>query len=171
MIASQGTGSGTWKMSFVYTHTGKAEELQQHMTMVDLTGSIRFTRGEERNNDMPFLEAKLTKKGDGSVKSTVYRKKTNTDQYLNFVSHHPRHQKLGVVRTLMNRYETKTSEEGEKEEEEEYLKGALRKCGYPSWAFKKAMKKRREKSRQEKKKQELQKPGCHLIRRRCLREV
>ena len=63
---------------------------------------------------MPFLDAKFTRKEDGSVKSTVYRKKTHTDQYLNFASHHPKHQKLGVVRTLMNRCETITSEEGDK---------------------------------------------------------
>ena len=30
-----------------------------------------------------------------------------------------------------------TSEEGDKKEKEEYLKGALRRCGYPSWALKK----------------------------------
>ena len=58
---------------------------------------------------MPFLCAKLTKNEDGGVKSTVYRKKTHTDQYLNVASHHPKHQKLGVVRMLMNRCETITT--------------------------------------------------------------
>ncbi len=71
------------------------------------------------------------------MKSTVYRKKTHTGQYLIFASHHPKHQKLGVVRTLMNRCETITSEEGDKKEEMEHLRGALRVCGYPSWALKK----------------------------------
>ena len=53
------------------------------------------------------------------MKSTVFRKKTHSDQYLKFTSLHPRHQTLGVVRTLMNRGDTITSEEGDKKEEEE----------------------------------------------------
>ena len=118
-------------------HTGKAKKLQKHMNTVDPTGSIIFMREDEENNSMPFLDAKFTRKEDGSVKSTVYRKKTHTDQYLNFASHHPKHQKLGVVRTLMNRCETITSEEGDKKEEVEHLRGALRVCGYPSWALNK----------------------------------
>ncbi|KAI0238072.1 hypothetical protein LSAT2_011287 [Lamellibrachia satsuma] len=85
-----------------------------------------FRMVNEENNTMPFLDAKFTRKEDGSVKSTVYRKKTHTDKYLNFASHHPKHQKLGVVRTLMHRCETITSEEGDKKEEVEHLRGALK---------------------------------------------
>ncbi|KAI0231562.1 hypothetical protein LSAT2_018059 [Lamellibrachia satsuma] len=107
------------------------------MNTVDPTGSIIFTREDEENNSMPFLDAKFTRKKDGSVKSTVDRKKTHTDQYLNFVSHQPKHQKLGVVRTLIHRCETITSEEGDKKEEVEHLREALRVCGYPSWALNK----------------------------------
>ena len=109
-------------------HTGKAEELQQHMNTVDHTGSIAFKRGEEGNNGMSFLSAKRTRKEDDSVKSTVCRKKTHTDQYLNFISHHPRHQKLGVVIAHVNRCDTITSEEGDTKEEEENLIGILRRC-------------------------------------------
>ena len=116
-------------------HTGKAKKLQQHMNTVDPTGSIIFTREDEENNSMHFLDAKFTRNEDGSVKSTVYRKKTHTDQFLNFASHHPKHQKLGVVRTLMHRCETITSEEGDKKEEVEHLREVLRVCGYPSWAL------------------------------------
>ena len=117
-------------------HTGKANELQQHVNTVDPTGSIIFTREDEENNIMPFLDEMFTTQEDGSVKSTVYKKKTHADQYLNFASHHPKHQKLGVVRTLMNRCETITSEEGEKNKEEEHLRRALRVGGYPFWALK-----------------------------------
>ena len=115
-------------------HRGKANTLQ-HMNSVDPTCSIIFTREDEENNSMPFLDAKFTRKEDGSLKSTVYTKKTHTDQYLNFASHHPTHQKLGFVRTLMNMCETMTSEEGDKKEDVEHLRGVLRVGGYPSWAL------------------------------------
>ena len=118
-------------------HTRKANKLQQHMNTVDHTRRFISTREDEENNSMPFLDAKFTRKEDGSVKSTVYRKKTHTDQYLNFASHHPKHQKLGMVRIRMNRCETTTSEEGDKKEEVERLRGALRVYGYPSWALNK----------------------------------
>ena len=65
-------------------HTCKVEELEQHMNTVDPTCSIRFTREDKENSSMPFLDAKFARKDDGSVKSTVYRKMTHADQYLNF---------------------------------------------------------------------------------------
>ena len=68
---------------------------------------------------MPFLDAKFTRKKDGGVNCTVYRKKTYTDQDLNIASHHPKHQKLGVVRTPMNRCETIPTEEVDKKEDRE----------------------------------------------------
>ena len=59
-------------------HTGKAKTLQQHMNTVDPTGSIIFTREDEENNSVPLLDAKVTRKEDGSVKSTVFRKRMHT---------------------------------------------------------------------------------------------
>ena len=49
----------------------------------------------------------------------------------------------------MNRCETITSEEGDKKEEVEHLREALRVCGYPSWALNKvtdSSKKKRKKT-------------------------
>ena len=42
-------------------HEGKANKLQQHMTTVDPTGSIIFTRGGKENSSMPFSDAKFTR--------------------------------------------------------------------------------------------------------------
>ena len=98
-------------------HTGKAEQLQQRMNTTDCTGSIVFIRDDGENNGMPFLDAKFTKKEDGCVKSTVYRKKTRTRTLCPTNS---KHQKPGVV---MNRSETTTTEEGDKKEEMEHLRG------------------------------------------------
>ena len=73
---------------------------------------------------------------DGSVKSTVYRKNTYTDQYLDVASHHPRHQKL--VRNLMNKYEMKTTEEGARRNRYGTQERSLKSISihsYPPWAL------------------------------------
>ena len=70
---------------------------------MDPTGSIKFTHEEETDNSIPFLDTHIHRRYDGSIKVKVYRKKTHTNQYLAFDSHHPLHQKMGVIRTLMNR--------------------------------------------------------------------
>ena len=68
-------------------------------------------------------------------KLLVYRKATNTDQYLNFSSHHSIHHKLGVIRTLLDRIHSVVTEDEDKEEEEK-IKLVLSRCGYLSWFFK-----------------------------------
>ena len=71
------------------------------------------------------------------MKITVYMKKAHTDHYVNFASHDPKHQKLGVVKTLMNMCETITTEEAGEKAEMKLLRGGLSVCGYPLWALKK----------------------------------
>ena len=89
---------------------------------------------------MPFLDTLLTRKEDGNVKLLVYRKKTHTDQYLNFMSHHPLHQKLGVIRTLLNRCDNVVTEKEDRRQEEEHVTSALKRCSYPAWSIRKAKK-------------------------------
>ena len=76
---------------------GQAEKLQDHMNKADPTGSVQFTREDEIDMSMPFLDAFFTHCDDGSIKSKVYCKATHTDQYLNFASHHLQQQKVRVV--------------------------------------------------------------------------
>ena len=66
----------------------------------------------------------------------TYRKPTHTDQYLNWNSNHPAQQKLGIVRNLMHRAETLTSQEQDLISEKDKVRDALRTCGYPEWALK-----------------------------------
>jgi len=69
------------------------------------------------------------------VKLLVYRKKSHTDQYLNFSSHHPLNHKLAVIRTLLERCYSVVTEEDEGKEEEEHVAKAISKCGYPPWTI------------------------------------
>jgi len=64
------------------------------------------------------------------VKLLVYRKKSHTDQYLNFSSHHPLKHKLAVIRTLLERCYSIVTEEDDRKKEEEHVAKALSKCGY-----------------------------------------
>ena len=48
---------------------------------------------------------------------------------LNFTSQHPLHQKLGVIRILLDCKEAIVTEEEDKEEEEDKIRNALSQCG------------------------------------------
>ena len=70
------------------------------------------------------------------MKVKFYRKKTHTDQYLNFGSHHPLIHKLGVIRILYERSDNIIIDEKDRQEEIHHINKALRNCGYLPWAFK-----------------------------------
>ncbi|XP_072028484.1 uncharacterized protein [Amphiura filiformis] len=90
------------------------QKLTDHLNTTDQSGNIKFTYEEEKEGQIPFLDTLLIRKQDGTVKLLVYRKKTHTDQYLSFKSQHPLHQKLGVIRTLMDRKDKIVTEEEDK---------------------------------------------------------
>jgi len=117
-----------------------SRSLQSIWIRVDSTGSIWLTCEEETEGQIWFLDTLLIRKEDGNIKLLVYRKKTHTDQYLNSMSHHPLHQKLGVIRTLFNRCQNVVTEEEDRRQEKEHITSALKKCSYPSWSIRKAKK-------------------------------
>ncbi|XP_072023032.1 uncharacterized protein [Amphiura filiformis] len=101
--------------------------LTDHLNSIDDSNSIKFTFEEEKDGRIPFLDTLIVRRDDGFVKLLVYRKATHTDQY------RPLHQKLGVVRTLMDRKNKIITEDTDKEQEEANIKKALNTCGYPPW--------------------------------------
>jgi hypothetical protein len=126
-------------------------QLTDHINQVDKSGSIKFTHEEESEGSLPFLDTLIVRKQDGSVKLMVYRKPTHTDQYLNYQSHHPLHQKLGVIRTLYDRKDSIITEEEDKIAEERKIQEAMKVCGYPEWTFDK-VKDERQKAKDKNKK-------------------
>ncbi|XP_072048748.1 uncharacterized protein [Amphiura filiformis] len=114
----------------------QVDNLTDHLNQIDSTENIKFTYEKEHEGTIPFLDTLIVRKPDGSVKLLVYRKVTHTDQYLNFNSHHPIHQKLGVIRTLFDRMNSIITEDADKKLEETKIKEALGRCGYPNWTFK-----------------------------------
>ena len=116
---------------------GSVEKLTEFLNGLDESGSIKFTFEVESEGKLPFLDLLIVRKEDGDVKLQVYRKPTHTDQYLNFNSHHPIEHKLSVVRTLLERSQSLISDKDDKQQEDKYVEGVLRSCGYPDWTFRK----------------------------------
>ena len=53
----------------------------------------------EENNQLPYLDV-LVHRDKDTLTTSVYCKKTKTDQYLHFLSHHPPQVKTSVVSCL-----------------------------------------------------------------------
>ena len=93
---------------------------------------IQFTAEEETEGKLPFLDVCLQRDDNGSLTTSVFRKATHTNQYLSFDSLHPVAQKAAVVRILMHRASTLSSNGVERVAEEKKILEVLRDNGCPS---------------------------------------
>ena len=84
---------------------------------------------------MNFLDILITPEEDGSLSTSVYRKPTHTDLYLQWDSHHTLTSKYSVIGTLHHRAQTICSIPQLLQQEEDHLHSALQKCKYPTWAL------------------------------------
>ena len=80
-----------------------------HREVNDLHPDIKFTINES-NTEMPFLDI-LVKKEDDRVTTDIYSKPTDTHNYLNFKSCHPKHTKLNIPFNLASRIITIVSDQ------------------------------------------------------------
>lgn len=122
--------------TFVALDKNEANRFLGHLNSQD--PDIKFTKERCTNNLLPFLDCLVKINSDGSLSTSVYRKPTHTDQYLQFSSHHPLMHKLSVIHTLEHRANTPISHPDQVGKEKEHIKKALNLCGYPNWALKKA---------------------------------
>ena len=93
---------------------------------------IQFTVEEEENGVLPFLDVLLTRNIDGTIETSVYRKQTHTDRYLDFSSHHPLSHKKSVVTSLLSRAKALSSAATECTKERLHVTGALKENSYPA---------------------------------------
>ena len=70
--------------------------------------NIKFTIEIEKDDAIPFLDMLIIRKA-GKIETTVYRKKTYTDFYMNWYSYAPNNWKWGTLRTLVRRAHVNSS--------------------------------------------------------------
>ena len=116
------------------TRRSKNKASLQHINSVH--PAIRFTEEDNKEDgSIPFLDTIVKPEADGTLSTTVYRKPTHTDQYLQWDSHHHLSAKFSVVHTLSYRASTVCSKPELLQKEKYHLRKALTICNYPKWAL------------------------------------
>ena len=105
------------------------EEFHQYLNTI--CDSIKFTREEEHEGSLAFLDVLVTRTPEGLLQTTVFRKPTHTGRYLPFSSHHPLPQKLSIPQTLFFRAENIIKEDEFKKDEIGMIYNTLIINGYP----------------------------------------
>ena len=96
--------------------------------------SIKFTYDMEQNSSIPFLDVLIKKAPDGKIQTSVYRKTTNTDIYMNWMSHAPTTWKIATLKSLIKRAFLVSSTETALEEEIRYLENVF--CNHNDYPIK-----------------------------------
>ena len=116
--------------TFTVLPEDQVDRFLDHLNTVE--PSIKFTMEKESNSSLSFLDTLVTHHDDGSLSTSVYRKKTHTDRYLDFTSHHPLAHKVAVARTLMTRADRICTFVPDRDKEKQHIVEALNNNGYPS---------------------------------------
>ena len=77
----------------------------------------------------------VTRQNRGALTITIYHKPTHTNRYLQFTSHHPRHHKLSVARSLHSRLNSHITKHTAYCEQSSHVKQTLALNGYPRKYF------------------------------------
>ena len=102
---------------------------------------LKFTTEMQEDNKLAFLENLVHVLEDRTVKISIYRKATHTDQYLDFRSNHHIKQKIGIIDTFQHRIRELVTTEEDKKIELNHVKKALKRCGHPNWSLNKKKRK------------------------------
>ena len=118
-------------MSMIATSALLVKILQSSTpTLTQFNEHIQFTVEEEKDGSIAFLETMTTRNPDGPIKTSVYRKATHTDKYLQLNSHHPSQHKRSVARSLLDRAKNIPSTDTDKLSEVQHVVDVLKINGY-----------------------------------------
>ena len=169
-LTSTGNPARLWRRyvddTFVILQQSQKEEFLQHINFVD--PSILFTTEEaKQDGSLSFLDTLVTPQEEGALTTSVYRKPTHTDLYLQWDSHYNLVCKYSVINTITHRAKAVCFNSKLLGKELQYLYNILSKCKYPKWAIDKVLKQqedRRTRNRRDHGRNTSQKQQkCHIV--------
>ena len=116
--------------TFVIIHKNSVEDFLDHLNTIE--NSIKFTIEKEADHTLPFLDTLVRRNQHGKFSTSVYRKPTNSNRYLNFRSDHPLEHKQSVVRSLIDRANALCSTTKNRQDELKHVKDTLKLNSYPN---------------------------------------
>ena len=120
--------------TFIVIKSTYKDEFLNHINIID--EGIQFTaENTKADGSMPFLETMVISQPGCSLTTTVFRKPTHNDQYLQWGSHHVISAKYSVMHILFHRAKAVCSTIQQLQEEHEHLWKFLTRCIYPTWAL------------------------------------
>ena len=99
----------------------RAREVEAFPEHIDAVDNNKFTREHVSVDSLPFLDCAAYTEEERSLNIGVYRKPSQTYQYLLFDSLHPLEYELGVIRTLNYQAETVPSNSEGREKEQKHI--------------------------------------------------
>ena len=124
-------------MFFIWEGTKDELELfVWHLNGVEM--KIQFKMELEKEGFLPFLDVGISKSGRKLV-TKVYRKPTHTQQYINWLSNHPKNMLLCVLKGLIHRAHVLCDLKEDLLEELALLKNVFITNGYPEKLVKKTL--------------------------------
>ena len=79
----------------------KTEVESFHDYLNTISTSITFTKELEKSGQLAFLDVSVQQLKDGSLATSVYRKPTHTDRYLQYCSHYPVNQNVTKFQCIL----------------------------------------------------------------------
>ena len=134
-INSAAVPSRIWKRfvddTFVVIDSTRKEKFLKHVNNMD--PHIQFTTEDAKpDGSLPFLDTIVLPQPDNSLLTSVYKKPTHTDLYLQWDSHHHLSAKSSVINTLRHRARTVCSNNQLLKEEEDHLNRAHQQLQVPN---------------------------------------
>ncbi len=126
--------------TFVIINRNAFEHYQKIIN--SMNASIKFSREEEQNNQLLFLDVFVQRQRDGKINTSVYRKRSTSDIALHCSSNHPTSHKRLCVKTLFERAQLYCSDRTTLALEHSYLLSMFRNCGFPPSFIRRAMRRK-----------------------------